>query len=156
MPFSESWLRQYNQKRAEEKAAIVGPIKLTLARPTITLNELIRMDRWSRSKLAKQISSEMAAQLRSELMVREPMEYAVVTFRRYGIKAPDPDGLVGGVKIYLDCLLPYSKRHPHGLGIIAEDSPKHLLLHVMDMRVETLKEQRTEITVERNDAAVSL
>ena len=40
---------------------------------------------------------------------------------------PDWDGLYGGLKPVLDCLSVASAKNPSGLGIITDDSPKHII-----------------------------
>jgi len=54
---------------------------------------------------------------------------AIVAERYHGNGAnhlPDFDNLYAGLKPMLDSLVPASKRHPHGLGLIQDDSPKHI------------------------------
>lgn len=146
--FNEAWLRDYNAHRA----AVGGPprlagtpIRLTLRRPTVTLNQLIRMHWRARRKLAQSIAAEISAQLPQ---LGAPFRRSIVTFSRFSMQDCDKDGLYGGVKLYLDTLLPFSKRHPHGLGLILDDDPKHITLDVVQFKVPTSREQRTEIVIE--------
>lgn len=39
---------------------------------------------------------------------------------------PDPDGLIGGLKPLLDCLVCPRLRRNHGLGFIVDDSPQYI------------------------------
>lgn len=151
--FSESWLRDYNARRAAVggPSRLAGtPIRLTLRRPTITLNQLVRMHWRARGNLAQSIASEISAQLPP---FGAPFRRSVVTFSRFSMQECDKDGLYGGVKLYLDTLLPFSKRHPHGLGVILDDDPKHCALDVVQVKVPTSREQRTEIVIEPLPAA---
>lgn len=150
MTFSEAWLKEYNQRRAAQSAKPpdLSPIRLKLSRPTVTLNELIRMHWRSRRMLASSISSEFARQLPSDNLSRAPFERALVTITRYSIQEADYDGAVGGAKILVDTLLPFSKRHPHGLGLVRDDSPQHMTQRFVSVVVAHRKEQRTEILIE--------
>lgn len=38
----------------------------------------------------------------------------------------DRDNVTSGAKFILDALQPYSRSHPHGIGIIPGDGPKHM------------------------------
>lgn len=49
---------------------------------------------------------------------------------------PDTDGLIGGCKGLIDCLLPMDpKRRPYGLGFVHDDNPACLVLEVRAVRV---------------------
>jgi hypothetical protein len=64
-----------------------------------------------------------------------PFAKAYVRIERHSSGTPDYDGLVGGYKLLIDCLLPEGKPyrskktgrlvfpHPGGLAIIADDNP---------------------------------
>ena len=57
-----------------------------------------------------------------------PFQRARLRIERYSIRTPDYDGMVGGYKSLIDCLLPYHpKRRPYGLGVIADDNPAVLV-----------------------------
>ena len=55
--------------------------------------------------------------------VAPPLEFCTIEVVRYSPKLPDWDGLYGGLKSFLDCLVVASKRNPHGLGFIVDDNP---------------------------------
>lgn len=151
--FSESWLKDYNQRRTAYKtapAAVMAPIKLKLRRPTVTLNVLMRMHWRARRKLAQSMSSELAKQLPPGNS--EPLALARVTITRYSIAEVDEDNL-RGCKLLIDCLLPFSARHPHGLGLCLDDDRAHMEQRIVGVVVKTMREQRTEITVEPIPAA---
>ena len=80
--------------------------------------------------------------------VAVPMNRARVTIERWSIGTPDMDGLVGGTKDLIDALLPVSKTHPCGLGIIHDDAPAHMDLIVRGVRVSKRSEQCTVVVVE--------
>lgn len=149
--FSEAWLKDYIARHA---VGAMDPltwrevIKLKIRRPTITLNELMRLHWRARGKLAASISAELAAQIPPQWRGRRPMERASVTITRYSVAEPDYDGAVGGTKLAIDCLLPYSRRHPHGLGLVLDDSPQHMTMRVVTVLVPHRCEQRTEILIE--------
>ena len=66
-----------------------------------------------------------------------PLPRSIVHVVRRSTGSPDQDGLVGGLKSLLDCLQPPSKRHPHGLGFITDDSPTAMTLIADAERVRT-------------------
>lgn len=147
--FDAAWLLAYQTKRAAQAASVVpaatGAITLKLARPTILLNPLLRLHWRARGLLASSISTELARQIPPNL---QPIQHAKVTISRYSLGEPDYDGAVGGSKLTVDCLLPPSRRHPHGLNVIVDDDPSHLTLVVKSIVVASSKEQRTEILIE--------
>lgn len=146
--FSESWLRDYTARRTAamyDNHAQPVAIRLKLARPTILLNPLLRMHWRARRMLAASISAELARQLPSG--ARQPIERARVTLTRYSIKECDDDNL-RGCKIAIDCLLPYSVRHPHGLGLVRDDDKEHMVQDIKSVVVATMKEQRTELLIQ--------
>jgi hypothetical protein len=76
---------------------------------------------------------------------RPKMERARVEITRFYAKHPlDPDGLTGSAKMPIDALV-------HA-GIIPDDSPEHIELVVLQVKVATVKEERTEITVTAMEA----
>lgn len=79
-------------------------------------------------------------------MVREaihwkgaPMQKCKVYIERHSSGVPDTDGLYGGLKPLLDCLVVCTKRNPHGLGIIEDDNPD-----CMDLKAVSVKSKRKE------------
>jgi hypothetical protein len=144
--FSEAWYRDHLAKRAGQPLpANAVVVRFTLKRPTKLLNEVLRMHWRARRNYAKALSGEIA----KLVGIITPMERASDTIERFSVKEPDFDGLVGGVKQLVDCLLIRSERHPHGLGLIRDDSPAHLDLIVRHCPVTTLKGQGTTVTLER-------
>lgn len=71
----------------------------------------------------------------------KPIESSFLWIRRYSQGELDWDNAYGGLKIVLDCLVQASKRNPDGLGLIVDDSPKHM---PQPPYVEQLKAKRNE------------
>lgn len=57
----------------------------------------------------------------------EPIPRCRIAVVRGSSGVPDPDGLVASVKPLLDCLVNATTRNPHGLGIIEDDGPEHIV-----------------------------
>lgn len=162
--FSEAWLRDYLGKQASQPRAkrvtqpaspvpvLVAPqptdvITFTLSRPTITLNEYLRMHWTKRSTYQRDLSDAIGRRVLA-VPCRPPLQRAIVTITRHSLQQPDDDGLHGGFKPLLDCLLVKSDRHPHGLGFIVDDSPQHILCVPVWAACATRKEQRTVVVIE--------
>jgi len=77
---------------------------------------------------------------------RQPIARCVITIERFSTQKPDRDGRYGGVKPILDALQPMSRRHPYGLGFIADDNDDC----ITDLKVNHIqsREKRTRITIE--------
>ena len=146
--FTEAWLRDYEGKRRGSAVSKLFTIRFTMSRPTMLLNELLRLHFRQRARYAARLSSEIA-QLTRDLCIDAPFARAVVSIERFSVGEPDHDGLVGGCKPLVDCLLPRSQRHPHGLGFVQDDSPAHMTLRVSHVKSPTLKGQGTTVTIER-------
>ena len=76
-------------------------------------------------RLMQQIAAVVAIQCPS--LVNAMLSGATVTITRLSSVEPDPDA-VQFVKPILDALQPASKRHPYGIGVIVDDSAKHITL----------------------------
>lgn len=144
--FTEQWLREHQLKRHRESLPQLDLVQFTLAKPVKLLNETIRMHWRERSRYSKKLAAEIAA---THPGIGEPMAKARVEIVRYSVREPDQDGLMGGVKQLVDCLLVRSTRHPHGLGYIVDDSPAHLVLEARHEKAPTLKAQGTTVTITR-------
>jgi hypothetical protein len=113
---------------------------------TPLLNVWQRMHWAKRSRLAKDIAWAVKAALPRKMMPARPLKQCVIHVERESTREPDFDGMVGGLKPLLDALQPASKRHPLGLGIIADDSPR-CLLH-LTVRHLAGKGSRTIVRIE--------
>jgi hypothetical protein len=58
----------------------------------------------------------------------KPIQQAFLVVERECAGELDWDNAYGGLKPLLDCLVAPSERNPDGLGLIADDSPKHMPL----------------------------
>jgi hypothetical protein len=152
--FSEAWYRAHQAKmtaiRAEPVAAAASApvIEFCLPHATLLLNTLLRMHWSERRKYQRSLSAEIAA-LTLARRPGEPFQWAKVTIARHSLQLPDADGLAGGMKPLLDCLLVRSTRHPDGLGFCVDDGPAHMELSVSSVRVKKQSEQRTHVRIER-------
>ena len=150
MGFDESWLADYQRRQATGFVPVLPDrFGFTIHKLTSTLNEWQRMHWANRSKHVKSWSHDIAAVTAHLLTGAKPLERARVTITRHGLKEPDTDGLYGGIKPLVDCLLPRSDRHPHGLGFVVDDSPQHMELIATSERVGKRADQRTVVLIER-------
>lgn len=88
---------------------------------TPTFNVYTRMHWAKRRSLARQVATEIWLALGGRLPDR-PMKRCRITIERVSTKEPDPLELPASAKVILDALQPAGKRHPYGLGIIADDT----------------------------------
>lgn len=144
--FTEDWPRDYKTRRHRESLPKLDVVQFTLAKPVKLLNETIRMHWRARTRYAKALATEIA---RNHPGIGEPMQKARVEIVRYSVREPDHDGLLGGCKQLIDCLLVRSPRHPHGLGYIVDDSPAHMVLEARHEKAATLKAQGTMVRIVR-------
>lgn len=100
-------------------------IIIRLDEPSILLNQWQRMHYRERTRYAKRIAWSVRAAVGP--MNRPPLERCIIHVDRYSSRAPDWDGLYGGLKALIDALVVSSARNPHGLGIIRDDGPEHVL-----------------------------
>jgi hypothetical protein len=103
-------------------------IVLDLPLRTPLLNKWQRMHWSQRKKRGEAIS--WAIRLQIGPLPDQPMRKCKVHVERESPVAPDVDGLYGSCKPLLDALVPLGKpdkngrrRHPYGLGVIADDNP---------------------------------
>lgn len=111
-----------------------------------TPNELLRMHFRVRGRLQGRVATELFVALGlSRWRPATPWARARVRIERYSPQEPDADALPGTAKLILDALQPPSKRHPWGLGVIANDTRGALDLEVVHVGRRL---QRTDIWVE--------
>lgn len=117
---------------------------------TPTLNRSLRQHWRERLRDTRALAWEVRAALGRRGVPAVPLERArVVIERRTAGTQPDHDGLVGGIKGLLDCLLPcHEKRRPYGLGLVRDDSPQHLDLVVKGVRVARKADAGMLVTIE--------
>jgi hypothetical protein len=88
---------------------------------TPTMNEWQRMHWARRGRIGRAMATEIWVALGGKLPAK-PLKRCRIRVERISTREPDPDSLVAGLKPLLDALQPRSKRHPYGLGIIADDT----------------------------------
>ena len=129
-------------------------IAFTLPHPTPTANTWQRMHYRKRSAYQRALSWEIHILTRGT-RPNAPICPARVTITRYSRGVlPDMDGLIGGCKALLDVLQPASKRHPAGLGIIADDNAAALTTLYRAERANG--NPRTEVLIEPHPAQNAL
>lgn len=117
---------------------------------TPTLNRSLRQHWRQRLRGTREMAWQVRAALGRRGVPAAPFERArVVIERRTAGTQPDHDGLVGGCKGLIDCLLPFhEKRRPYGLGFLRDDSPQHLDLVVKGVRVARKAEAGLLVMIE--------
>ena len=124
-------------------------LTITLPYAIPTLNVLIRTHYRRRATQKLRMGREILAQLGSSRPA-QPFERAHVVIERHSTGTPDPDGAVGACKDLLDCLTTPSVqangkvRNKYGMGLIRDDSPKHITLEVRPVRCKR-GEERTVV-----------
>lgn len=126
-------------------------LTITLPYAIPTLNVLMRTNGWVRAKQKRKMGREILSCLGASRPA-QPFERAHVVIERHSTGAPDPDGAVGSCKDLLDCLTTPSVqangkvRNKYGMGLIRDDSPKHITLEVRPMKCKR-GEERTVVRV---------
>lgn len=92
-------------------------------------NALIRLGRWRYRDLRGDVATLVAAALTGRRPVK-PYALVHVKMHRYSHQLIDEGNLHSCSKLVLDVLQPHSKRHPDGLGVIADDGACSLMLDV--------------------------
>lgn len=121
-------------------------LRFEIPEPTILLNRWQRMHHRERTRHAKR----MAWVLRAALGCGGRKAFAqchIEIERHCNPPLPDWDGLYGGLKPLLDCLVVPSQRNPHGLGIIEDDNPSCVLSLVARPMPAPPKEGKTVVTI---------
>lgn len=101
-------------------------IDLEIPVRTPTLNDWQRMHWSRRQRLARAIAAEVWVAMTRAGIRRpdQPLKRCRIEIDRESTQEPDEDGLKGGMKPLLDALQWPSRRHPYGVGLIADDSPR--------------------------------
>lgn len=100
-------------------------LELILPEQTPLLNTWQRMHWRERQRV-----QERFAWLVRKAIVHKPItpieNCTIIIERSCSGRLPDWDGLYGGLKPVLDCLVVRTKTNPYGLNIIVDDSPKYI------------------------------
>ena len=121
-------------------------IEMTIPVVTKTLNETMRMHWRVRRRYQKDLA--WLVYLAAPRPIPKTLRRASVRIERHSLGTPDYDGLIGGTKCLVDCLLPQSARHKEGLGFVADDSPDAMHLDVVAIKVSKHADQKTVIRIE--------
>ncbi|WP_435102330.1 hypothetical protein [Arhodomonas sp. AD133] len=97
-------------------------IRFEIPEPTILLNQYLRMHWKARRRYVQRLAWRIRAAIGARR--RRPMEQCRIEIERHSAGLPDWDGLYGGLKGLLDCLVVCTDRNPHGLGLIRDDNPE--------------------------------
>lgn len=97
-------------------------VRFEIAEATVLLNVWQRWNYRKRTQYAQRIAWLVRCAVGNG--GRKPMERCHVSIERHSAGLPDWDGLYGGLKALLDCLVVPSPRNPHGLGLIRDDNPE--------------------------------
>jgi len=97
-------------------------MRIELDGTTPLLNEWQRMHWRERKRCMESLAWRLAA---ARPPASGPVQSCVILIERRTRSGPRPDwdGLYGALKPILDCLVMPTRRNPHGLGVIADDSP---------------------------------
>lgn len=99
-----------------------APIHAELPFATMLLNGILRMHWRERTRYQRKLAWDLRIALHRQIPPT-PLVRVRLRIERRSTGMPDFDGMVGGYKHLIDCLLPMSPRHPVGLGVIADDNP---------------------------------
>ena len=112
----------------------------------VSPNRLYRMHFGQRARLKRSIETMIVGYGDEIRLVESPVELKII--RKYGYRKRefDEDNLYGSCKILIDALKVMKKNKDGGLGIIEDDSPKHLTLMVTQEKSDS-KESSVVIKV---------
>jgi hypothetical protein len=108
-----------------------------------TFNQMLRMHFGARKRLLNNVAWHIVAS--GARPPRTPLQRCRIIIERSSSQEPDPDGMTSCAKALLDVLQPPSKRHPLGLGYIAEDSSK--CIESLEVRHITQPQLRTRVII---------
>ena len=120
----------------------MNEIKIVIKRPTISLNRLLRMNRWKRMELKEEFAWEVYAELHEQnpdyevIATPRKMKLNIISYRKSFL---DRDNFIGGLKVLIDSI--------KELRLIYDDSPEYLGLEAEQKIEKKRKNQRTEIII---------
>ena len=111
---------------------------------------------WGRATREKNDLMRKVAAEAYHLRPPQPFRKARVVIERHGVREPDEDNLVGGVKRLVDCLTTpviqnsqsgrASIKNKRGLGFVVDDGPDFITLEVRHVKAKRA-EQKTVVTI---------
>lgn len=133
-------------------------VRFTLPYPSPLLN-VTQRTHWSKlGRMKKRMAWDVKV-LTHGARPPAPFARAHVRIERHSSGTPDYDGLVGGLKLLIDCLLPEgapyrSKQtgrlvfpHSGGLGIIADDNPAVMRLEPVAVKTRRGAPKKTVVII---------
>lgn len=103
-------------------------VTITIPCASILLNAWQRMHWAKRKKYSEQVCLMIKSALNAErYSAGEPMQKCKIEVDRYSSGTADWDGVMGGLKPFLDCLVVRASKNPHGLGVIEDDNPSCII-----------------------------
>lgn len=77
------------------------------------------------------------------------IDKCALVIERHAVRALDWDNVYGGMKPIFDCLVEKSKSSPDGLGLVANDDPRHMPFPpiIFQLKVSTKAEEKTVIKI---------
>jgi len=120
----------------------MNEIKIVIKRPTISLNKLLRMNRWKRMELKEELAWEVYAGIHEQnpdyeaITTPRKMKLNIISYRKSFL---DRDNFIGGLKVLIDSI--------KELRLIYDDSPEYLGLEAEQKIEKKRKNQRTEIII---------
>lgn len=130
---------------------ITLPVTLLIDERSILRNQLDKIHWSKKPKMRRLLAWQMRAAMPRFLVGQQPINQFELHVDRYARhitgQLPDEDGIIGGLKYHIDTLCMESVSNPYGLGIVVDDSPKHMLK--LTVKPHIVKKQRQEKTVFR-------
>ena len=136
----------------------LGSIRIEIPAITKTLNQTSRMHFAARRAYRNRLCGEIKLAAAGRIPAA-PWPRARVTIWRHAHGTPDTDGLIGGLKELIDCLIWSGKPHliagklrlphPSGLGFVLDDKPACLELAAHSVRIPKAEPVRTVILIEQ-------
>lgn len=108
--------------------AALARFEFRLGASTPSVNEIRSMHYLAYRKLRKAYQTEVWAALvqAGHRIPSEPLQQVGLYIERGSAGYLDWDNAYGGLKPLLDCLVTRTARNPDGLGLIQDDSPRHM------------------------------
>lgn len=150
--YDEAWLLEHQAKMAGLKSLPPLPDRIEFSLPFLLKLPRVTMGRhWSAgAAYRKKLAPLVEAAIRPWLG-HAPMKKAKVTVTRVSTRWPpcDYDNNVTSTKPLIDLLLVRSKTHPHSFGLLEDDDPDRLMRIISAERCTRIREQHTEVIIER-------